>query len=405
MTDHGSRPRIAVSCQHLSGVGHFVRSRELCRAFSRVGDVLFVSGGVPVPGPALDRKVRLVTLAPLRREPASGKLVAASPDEPLADVRQRRSAQLTQAVAGWIPDAVIIEHFPVSKWELSGEILGWIATIRAANPSVLVCCSLRDFPATNELLQADTRSHDWIVDTLQNHFAAVLVHSDPAVSQLTDDCPWASRLTIPVIHTGYVVEEPVDVSSSSTATDEDPHAPVLVSAGGLDDGDRLAELSIAAWELLFRQGQTGGRRLVVLAPFQLPQSRLDRLAARLAGLPAELSPFRDDFLSQILGCGLSISQAGYNTTMNILRAGCRAIVAPNPRMHDQVVRAELLQQRGLLSRLDVAATTPDVLARAITASLRQPRPRHSLQLDGASRTTAWLCQQLASRQVPRGGLP
>jgi predicted glycosyltransferase len=385
-------------------VGHFVRSRELCRSLARRGEVLFVSGGVPVPGPSLGRDVRLLPLPPLRRDRTTGQLLPADGTQSYSAVRNSRRVQLNQAVADWIPDAVVMEHFPVSKWELADEILGWMATIRQTNPQVVACCSLRDFPATNELLQADSRSHDWIIDTLEHQFDAVLVHSDPAVSELHDDCPWAKRLTIPIIHTGYVVEEPAAGVRSSVPAVEDPHAPVLVSAGGLDDGDRLAELSIAAWEILHERGQTKGRRLVVLAPFQLPQSRLDRLAARLTGLPAELSPFRDDFLNQIWNCALSISQGGYNTTMNILRSGCRGIVAPNPRMHDQVVRTELLARRGLLSRLDVEHATAADLARLIMDQLSRPRPCHSLMLDGAERTTDWLCERLARPSPGLGGL-
>ena len=401
MTDGGRRPRIAVYCQHLSGVGHFVRSRELCRALAPCCDVLFVCGGVPVPGPGLGPNVRMLSLPPLRRDGATGQLVAAASGESWDRIESSRSSLLTQAVTHWIPDAVLVEHFPVSKWELSAEILGWIETCRAANPHLLVCCSLRDFPATNELLQAGRRSQDWIVDTLETRFAAVLVHSDPTVSQLREDCPWADRLTIPVVHTGYVVEEPFDSHPAVDIDSDDPQAPVLVSAGGLDDGDRLSELCIAAWEILHHAGKTAGRRLVVIAPFQTSPARLDRLAGRLAPLQGEISPFRDDFLSQVWGCGVSISQAGYNTTMNILRSGCRAIVAPNPRMHDQVVRSALLEQRGLLSRLDVGRATAEDLARMIIATLQRPRPRHSLQLNGAERTTEWLCEQLGlDRQRP-----
>ena len=397
--------RVAVYCQHLSGVGHFVRSRELCRSLARRCEVLFLSGGVPVPGPPLDAAIRLVPLPPLRRDRASGRLLPAGSDASCPAVWKDRAARLAEAVSDWIPDAVVIEHFPVSKWELAEEILGWVAAIRRANPRVVVCCSLRDFPATNELLQADRRSQEWIVETLDRQFDAVLVHSDAAVSKLQDDCPWADQLGIPVLHTGYVVEEPGGVLPTELPDWDDRHAPVLVSAGGLDDSDRLADLSIAAWELLLRDGQTGGRRLVVLAPFQMPRDRLDRFAARLAQLPAEVSPFRDDFLAQIGTCALSISQGGYNTTMNILRSGCRAIVAPNPRMHDQLVRTDMLGRRGLLSRLDIERATPADLARLICDSLRRPRPRHSLRLDGAEQATQWLCQRLARGTLPAGAAP
>src|SRR5260370_1018598 len=105
-----------------------------------------------------------------------------------------------------------------------------------------------------------------------------------------------------------------------------------------------------------------------------------------------LERFRDEFPALLGRCALSISQAGYNTTLDIIRARPRAIVVPFAASGEteQAVRSALLAQRGILHVVPEAALDGARLAAAIVAALAAPLPAAPLavRLDGAAASAA-----------------
>src|SRR5262249_25649144 len=85
---------------------------------------------------------------------------------------------------------------------------------------------------------------------------------------------------------------------------------------------------------------------------------------------------------------LSISMAGYNTCMNVLTTGCRALVLPfaMPGNEEQTIRATKLEQLGLLQVIQPTELAPEALAEKIRASLAMEPPRHRLDTRGAGRS-------------------
>ena len=102
--------------------------------------------------------------------------------------------------------------------------------------------------------------------------------------------------------------------------------------------------------------------------------------------PFCLRRFTGDFLQWMPAARLSVSQGGYNTTMNVLETRTRAIVAPNRRMTDQTLRAQNLAERGLLDVIDPETITVEQLADRMMQGLARPLPEHCIALDGAGRT-------------------
>ncbi|HEY8459447.1 MAG TPA: glycosyltransferase, partial [Blastocatellia bacterium] len=86
--------------------------------------------------------------------------------------------------------------------------------------------------------------------------------------------------------------------------------------------------------------------------------------------------------------------AGYNTCMDILSAGVRALVWPFTEHEngEQTLRARKLEQLGYVSVLDPARLDPDYLAAEITRCLDLPPspPSVTLDLQGAQRTAELL---------------
>jgi predicted glycosyltransferase len=91
-------------------------------------------------------------------------------------------------------------------------------------------------------------------------------------------------------------------------------------------------------------------------------------------------------------CTLSISQAGYNTTLDIIRAKARAIVVPFAAAGEteQAMRSALLARHGVLHVLPEAALDGRRLAAAIATAMVAPTPAAGLaiRLDGAATAAA-----------------
>jgi predicted glycosyltransferase len=125
----------------------------------------------------------------------------------------------------------------------------------------------------------------------------------------------------------------------------------------------------------------------VLSGNNLPEDDYRRLAA-LAGAEAGvvLERSRGDFTTLLANCAVSVSQAGYNTLLEVVRAGARAVVVPfaRGRETEQTLRAHCFAGRGLLEVVDEDALTPEALAAAIDRAVRMPRPgSDAIQLEGA----------------------
>ena len=82
---------------------------------------------------------------------------------------------------------------------------------------------------------------------------------------------------------------------------------------------------------------------------------------------------------------------GYNTTMNILATGVRALVWPFVQNREQRLRAQRLEKRGALTLLNDEDLRPVRLAGLMDEKLAaSPPPPVELNLDGALNTARWI---------------
>jgi predicted glycosyltransferase len=88
-------------------------------------------------------------------------------------------------------------------------------------------------------------------------------------------------------------------------------------------------------------------------------------------------------------CRLSISQGGYNTVLETLAAGARAVIAPyaGGLETEQTLRAEALQARGALEVVSEDDLTPERLATAVNQALTNPPSSAvGVWIDGAAQS-------------------
>jgi predicted glycosyltransferase len=373
MTDKQPRaPRAFFYVQHLLGIGHLARASRIARALAEDGfDVTVVTGGTPVPG-FPGPLVHHVALPPITAGDAGFSGLADIDGNPVDDAfKDNRKERLIAAFHQSQPDIVIIEAFPFGRRQVRFELLPLLEAIAAMDNKPLVVTSLRDILQERSKPGRDEET----VDLVKRYFDRVLVHGDPAFARLEDTFPLAADITDKVIYTGLVAAPP----PAQPAERFD----VIVSAGGGAVGNALIRAALEAAKSI---GNSLSWALIT-GP-NLPQSDFDAISA---DAPAHVSVyrFRPDFASLLAGAKLSVSQAGYNTVCDVLRAGCHALLIPFTAggETEQTVRAERLAKLGLAHVLTEDELSADRMRRAIeTALAATDRPPHSLDLDGAHRT-------------------
>ena len=95
-----------------------------------------------------------------------------------------------------------------------------------------------------------------------------------------------------------------------------------------------------------------------------------------------------DLGGELSGAAVSISQAGYNTCFDVLRAGVPALLVPFARANENEprTRALRLQELGLVRVLDAREQTAERLASEIRGLLNFKFAKPALDLNGAERS-------------------
>ena len=372
--------RVFFYVQHLLGIGHLRRAATLVRALARDGiDVLLVSGGAPVAELDIGR-ARFHQLPPVRARDEGLRELSQLDGTPLDEAfRARRTGELVALLQAEAPDILVTEQFPFGRTQLRFELMPLLDAARSMARPPRIVSSIRD-------VLRDTASEARIAETLaifDAFFDAVLVHADPRLVGLDKSFPGWKRLEDRAHYTGYVVDDdrrPADPEETGAGE-------VIVSVGGGAVGGPLLRAAIAARPLTSLSGRTW--RLLVGS--NLPAA--DRSALR-AGGGIEIEPARSDFTSLLARSALSISQAGYNTVVETLMHGDRAVLVPfaTPRETEQTRRAQVLAERGLVQTVPAEGLDGPTLAAAVDRAMagRSIRSFPPCDASGGARTAVLL---------------
>ena len=361
------KKRILFYCQPVLGIGHYIRSRAIVRALSAF-DVCFVNGGEIVAGLEMPACVEVINLPALKSDADFQTLRTSEHLDSLDEIKAQRKQQLAEIYDRFRPDAVIIELFPFGRRKFDFELLPLLEKIRTSSTTKIVC-SLRDILVSKRnQVQFETEA----CALMNRYFDLLLIHSDPNFQRLEETFPRMSDITCEIRYTGFVAQ--ALGPDSRPATLRDPVAPkeIIVSIGGGRVGKELIDCALAAANLL---AQNFLYRMHIVTGPHFPDEDFLRLQTRIAASPNfSLERFTPNFPAYLRCADLSISMAGYNTCMDILTAGVRAILYPftGNNNQEQTMRARKLEQLGrvrVMAHLD-----PEQLAAAITQALPVPVP-------------------------------
>ena len=383
-----TRPVVMLYVQNLLGIGHLRRAAAVARALANTGaEVAFVSGGMPVPHLPLGG-AKMVQLPPIRTEDGNFKVLLDETDTPIDDAfRDARRDRLLALFEELRPAALITELFPFGRRQMRFELIPLLERAKQAEWHPQVFSSMRDILVTKPRRDRNQE----IVDTLNGYYDAALIHSDPDLIRLERTFPMAAEITVEQHYTGYVVNaDDIEVPKADPAETGE----VLVSAGGGAVGDRfmpavagmIPHLPLAdrAWRLV-----TG---------HHMPATALAEIEATVpANAVIERSvPNLPELMAR---AALSVSQAGYNTLLELLAARTRAVVVPYEGgvETEQRLRADLLADVGALEVVAEDSLTAETLGAAMERARARSRDAvPSVDLDGARKTAAYVMGRLGA---------
>jgi len=376
---------VMVYVQHLLGIGHQMRAAAIIRAMQAAGmDVTCVSGGEAGGMPDLGG-ARMIQLPALRAADASFKRLVDDEGRALDDEgRKRRRAALLQAFIEVRPRALLIESFPFARWQFRFELLPLLRAARSSGARI--ASSVRDILVARN----DPDRLDAIVDILRQSFDAVLVHGDERLVPFGATFGAAERIADMIRYTGYVAPTPLESRPGGPGEGE-----VVVAVGGGAVGGALLRTALAARPLT--RFATAPWRLIT-GPNLPPEERRSLMAP--AGVV--IDTMRHDYREILSRAALSVSQAGYNTVMDVLVTGVRAVLVPFSagKETEQALRARLLAERGRVHCVSEAELSPAVLAGAIDAAAATPPPELPVfDLDGAKGTARIVAELMAKACV------
>jgi predicted glycosyltransferase len=377
MAEVGRGTSVLIWVQHLLGTGHLERMRRIAEALAaRDADVHFVTGGVPLPG-RMPNDVRIVQLPPVKVADASFTPLRDADGRPIDErYRRDRVERLLAAFDAAAPAVVLFETFPFGRRSLRFELVPLLDRIEAMRQRPRVLSSIRDILQLQEKPGRDAESWEWA----QRWFDGVLVHGDPSFVRIEETFPLAADGRVPLLYTGYVTSPGDPLPRAPLAEQRE----IVVSAGGGATGSHVLHAAIAA------RPRSAHRDLLwrVLVGPGIAEDEFRALAAkREAGIVVERN--RHDFPALLARARVSVSQAGYNTVMDVLRSGVPAVMVPfeGRTETEQRMRTERLAARGVLELVDERDLSAATLAAAVDrAAMRSARPALPFDMRGAERS-------------------
>jgi predicted glycosyltransferase len=390
--------KIMFYCQYLTGMGHLVRSTEIVRHLVKDFQVYFINGGPSVQGFEIPEDVELLSLPSLWLE--DGKFQIADGSQSVEEIKEIRKNQLINIFDKVKPDCLITEFFPFGRHKLFFELLPLLKHVQAKSPDTKIVSSLRDVIGRETL----SEEADTICQLVNQYFDLILFHTDPKFQTFEASFPRYQELNCPIVSTGFVSQSlPENITDNDDifvqSNNKEPI--ILVTIGGGRIGYELIETVLYTSKIL--EEKIPHKFQIFTGPF-MPKAqflKLETLALNRDNV--NLQRYTPQLLNYMKKADLSISLTGYNTTMNILRTGVRAIMVPighYDQDQEQLVRTKKLEELGIVEVLHPRDLEPAYLVQKILASLNKAPSANTaniFDLEGAKKTSAFLKEFLDSK--------
>jgi predicted glycosyltransferase len=377
------QPRIMMYSQDGFGLGHMRRTSSIANQIAHVrSDAAILTMADSRLGQFFETSSNHDYLKlPSILKAGPGDWRAVSLPLPFADVHAMRRELIRSAVLTYQPHILLVDHMPHGAM---GELIPTLDALRASGAPTRIVLGLRDILDAPEVVR-----RRWEVegayDAIERYYDTVLVYGKREVFDLAEQYGFSPTVAERLRYTGYVCTPQAPRYTARARAKYIPSSDgatkliVAMAGGGADAYPMMRALLDALPSINARQRSF---LALVAGPFMPAEQRRD-LEARARGLPARVSMSVSDTLSYIEAADLTIAMAGYNTTMEILRSGKRAILIPRRGPSaEQRMRARLFAEQGWVEMIDPDdLDVANVTAQVCGALERGPRMNAAQQPD------------------------
>ncbi len=299
-----------------------------------------------------------------------------------------RQSLIKATAKAFEPDLFVVDKAPLG---LKREVIPALKWLR--NTSEISCrtvLGLRDIMDDAQSTIEDWRSKR-IYDALEKYYSEIWVYGHREMYDPIKEYEIPESISQKMVFTGYLPRKPLidghefhkGMSANSLGGNGNgvncnggagigglKEKRVLVTTGGGGDGYKLMDVylrMLEAWP-------AGHRSVVVTGPFMPTPERKD-IAARAKKLGVRYYHFCRQMEQLMASADLVVSMGGYNTVCEILSQRKVSLIVPRetPRL-EQLIRARVLNAKGLVDYLVWQELSPDRLRDKITALLSDPQP-------------------------------
>jgi predicted glycosyltransferase len=361
-------PKIIFYCQHLLGIGHLTRSLNICQQLVKGSEVHFIQGG-PDVGKTIDHpNFHHHFLTPLQMNEADAKIFVYDKSCTMEEAWENRLNQLRNLPLEGAQE-LLIELFPFGRKKFTDEITTFIAEIKKAQPKLTVSCSLRDILVEKH---EQARREAKMVEHIDNYYDRIYVHSDPKYVPLDLTFKAIESIRDKIQYTGYICEAAPQPAAKRNNE-------ILVSVGGGIVGSDLVEACIAVAPKFSNHSFR-----IVVSP-NMPDKTKEMIRENTVA-NIVVQEFTNKYEKILSESALSISLAGYNTTMNILNTKTPSLMFPYQRSTEQLLRTSILANGGFVHELTPEDLEISNLASKIEAALKSTYPEVPIDLNGSENT-------------------
>jgi predicted glycosyltransferase len=315
--------------------------------------------------PAVD-----VVKLPGLRKLANGRYTSRRLGVDPGQVRALRAALLTAAVESFRPSVLVADKHPFG---IGGELRGALRALHSAGGRAAL--GLRDILDDGSRVREEWARHD-LPAQIAELYDRVLVYGDREIFDVAQEYGMCDTALDKLRYCGYLCtprtsryarrirQELLDGAAPGT------RLVVAMAGGGADAFPVMLTLLHAAQGIV---DERPCRFVLIAGPF-MPRDERRRLqdGAAASGLWVRVREKVSDTLSYIDAADALVTMAGYNTTVEVLRAGRRMVMVPRSGPSaEQRLRAELFSARGWVDAVPPEQLGPEVLAASVLRALER----------------------------------
>ena len=367
-------------CQHILGMGHLIRSVEIVKGLIPDFQICFINGGQIIPEFEFPPEIEVINIPAVKTDSEFNELRPVDDSLTMAEVETVRTKMLLDTCDRFQPDILIIELFPFGRRRFSFELIPLLEKAKAMGTKIV--SSVRDIVVTKQNQQ---RHEEKVCRLINKYFDLLLIHGDPNFVKLNLSFSRIDDLNCPVHYTGYVVQP---VPKTHQIILDKPT--ILVSVGGGRFGHDLLECVARTAPIL--RDKIPHHIQVFTGAFSP-----DEVLIKLQDLTKDsdnitCDRYTTNLLDYMLQADLSIGMGGYNTTMNILSTGVRAMMMAFQGNNDkeQLTRLGKLDKIGRVRMIQPQDLDPEQFARNVVNYLQYQPAKLEVDLQGATNTAYYL---------------